>query len=316
MALEKQILERLNAMTVKLNEIQQNAKRTEEFPELTELELTSKIRVSYDTNSYWISMQRLFNALGLGGLSVKQPTQTAEDGQLIINTDPTFSSIDLHINNVWQIQGVDYTYASGTITMDYPLQEGDIITIRGYRESSSPSDSVPPVPKVYANLTELTSDQSNQITNFIYEVTDGSGFSGIDSGILWVKYLGTTNGDETDYSWQPRNGNLLEEDILGTCTENLTTTGASDLDVSVFSSHFALLTGNTVHTLTGLPASGKSIVKTWIVRSTATETYSIANADKVVGEYLADGTDTRVTAEISMFPTIGQYIVITYENLG
>lgn len=126
----------------------------------------------------------------------------------------------------------------------------------------------------------------------------------------------TADGIQTINGKSGETVTLTEEDIFGTATYNGATTGASDLDVSVFSSHFALLTGNTVHTLTGLPASGKGFAKTWIVRSTATETYSIANADKVVGEYLADGTDTRVTAEISIFPTIGQYIVVTYENLG
>jgi len=42
------------------------------------------------------------------------------------------------------------------------------------------------------------------LTNYIYEVTDGTGFSDTDGitvtdGPVWVKYLGTTTGDGTDY---------------------------------------------------------------------------------------------------------------------
>ena len=56
-----------------------------------------------------------------------------------------------------------------------------------------------PIPLKYADDTALFAGQGNQITNYIYEVTDGSGFTGVSSGAIWVKYLGTTVGDETDY---------------------------------------------------------------------------------------------------------------------
>lgn len=56
-----------------------------------------------------------------------------------------------------------------------------------------------PIPSTYADLTALITAQGSQTTNYVYEVTDGSGFTGITSGIVWVKYLGTTVGTEADY---------------------------------------------------------------------------------------------------------------------
>jgi len=58
-----------------------------------------------------------------------------------------------------------------------------------------------PIPLApYANLAALTAGQGSQLTNYIYEVTDGSGFTGIAAGKIWVKYLGTTDADEFDYT--------------------------------------------------------------------------------------------------------------------
>ena len=58
---------------------------------------------------------------------------------------------------------------------------------------------VAPIPLTYADDTALFAGQGNQTLNYIYEVTDGSGFTDISIGGIWVKYLGTTVGDETDY---------------------------------------------------------------------------------------------------------------------
>lgn len=75
--------------------------------------------------------------------------------------------------------------------------EGDYIIV-----SAAESTVVPaPIPlSPYADDTALFAGQANQLTNYIYEVTDGSGFTGITDGKIWVKYLGTTVGDETDYT--------------------------------------------------------------------------------------------------------------------
>lgn len=51
----------------------------------------------------------------------------------------------------------------------------------------------------YANITELYSDQSNQTATYIQYVLDASGFPDVISGDRYFEYLGTTNGDASDY---------------------------------------------------------------------------------------------------------------------
>lgn len=126
MALEKQILEQLNSITNVLNEWQANAKRTEEFPEMTDIEADSKLRVSFETISYWVSIQDLIEFMS-----------------------SVFSA---------------------------------------------------PIPLTYTNTANLITNQGQQLRNYIYEVTDGSGFGADITGKAWVKYLGTFNGNLTDYT--------------------------------------------------------------------------------------------------------------------
>lgn len=249
------------------------------------------------------------------GSSYLVPYQLATAGQTVIPVDAEFVNVSLTINRVPQVKDVDFTFTSGTITMLYALTEDDLIDVRGYKLDGEYPSNLQPIPNVYDDLADLIAHQASQLTGYIYEVTDASDFTGIDSGKLWVRYLGTTLGTEADYSWQPRpTSTVLEEDVFGTCTENLTTTGALNLDISAFSSHRAILTGNTVHTLTGLPASVKTIPKTLYVNSTTTETYEIDNATYTVGSYVNDGSMNRVTIEVCNFAS-GNIITVTYENL-
>ena len=52
---------------------------------------------------------------------------------------------------------------------------------------------------IYADLSSLISNQGSQNDYSMYEVSDASGFSGISTGRAWVRYKGTSAGDETDY---------------------------------------------------------------------------------------------------------------------
>src|SRR5690606_4076456 len=106
MALEKQILEQLKAITVRLNEWESNAKRTEEFPELTTFQPESKIRVSFDTDSYWTTLNQLLSYFGIGAFSDKQPYIVATEGQLEFTiTDSDAENVDVFVNGIFQIQG-------------------------------------------------------------------------------------------------------------------------------------------------------------------------------------------------------------------
>ena len=77
------------------------------------------------------------------------------------------------------------------------LDEDDFQIVSKAESAVTPA----PIPlSPYADLTALIAGQGNQLTNYIYEVTDGSGFTGVSSGSVFVKYLGTTDGDEGDYT--------------------------------------------------------------------------------------------------------------------
>ena len=65
MSFETLVIERLTAITNKLNDIQVNAKRTEEFPEQELLVPTSKMRVSKGGVSEWLEIQKLIDAIAL-----------------------------------------------------------------------------------------------------------------------------------------------------------------------------------------------------------------------------------------------------------
>lgn len=62
----------------------------------------------------------------------------------------------------------------------------------------------------YANLANAISGQGSQTEDALYYIGDGSGFTGISSGYVYVQYLGTSIGTEADYriisayEWQTR----------------------------------------------------------------------------------------------------------------
>lgn len=55
------------------------------------------------------------------------------------------------------------------------------------------------IAKKYTDFNQLTSDNQNQKIDLIYFVSNASGHSLVQSGYAYFEYLGTTNGDETDY---------------------------------------------------------------------------------------------------------------------
>lgn len=109
--------------------------------------------------------------------------------------------------------------------------------------------------------------------------------------------------------------NFLEEKLLGTATYNGTTTGSVNWDLNSTSAHYSILTGNTTVTFTNTPASGKSLVRTYYVKSSVNQTLTLANSDFEIEGYIADGTLNRVTVEATNFPTVGLLIVVTFENI-
>ena len=107
---------------------------------------------------------------------------------------------------------------------------------------------------------------------------------------------------------------FLEEKINGTATYNATVTGATNIDLDVAACSRLILTGNATLTFTNTPASGKSVVRTYLISSTATETLGIANSDNEYGAYVAATTVTKMVVEASNYPTVGLIIDVHFNQ--
>lgn len=180
------------------------------------------------------------------------------------------------------------------------------------------------VGETYADLTALIAGQGSQNDYSEYTVTDGSGFTGITSGRVWVLYKGTTVGDETDYiiksaeQWASGSGGTVTSvAISGTdgievdsgspittsgtiqlglnkattktfledrLNTSLTVTGTFNLDYSAFELWDLTLTGNTTFTESNIER------KTILIRCTGdfVITYPTGWEDDITGSY--DGT--------------------------
>lgn len=169
MALEKQIIERLNSITNLLNEIQANAKRTEEFPEQTELQLDSKIRISYETISYWTTIGDILGLIGFGAFSDKKPYQIATEGQVVFNVDPTADNIDVWIGSHYQVEGRDFNRVAGIATMTYALTAGDVFSYRTYSSDSTTEQFEATEGQTVFTLSSIS--RSNEIhVNALYQI--------------------------------------------------------------------------------------------------------------------------------------------------
>lgn len=100
-----------------------------------------------------------------------------------------------------------------------------------------------------------------------------------------------------------------EEQIDGTAAEDATLTGAESIDLGTHTDAYFTLTGNTTISVTNTPAADKSFVRSWTVKSTATETLTLPGTWVVIGEYVADGSENFLTIRFSNFTTAGAKVV-------
>lgn len=103
--------------------------------------------------------------------------------------------------------------------------------------------------------------------------------------------------------------NYLEEKLNGTATEDATLTGAESIDLALAVDAYYTLTGNTTISVTNTPATDKSFVRTWTIKSTATETLTLPGTWIVIGEYVADGSENYLTIRFSNFTTAGAKVI-------
>lgn len=70
------------------------------------------------------------------GGSEKPPYIIATEGQVLIAVDASADNIDLWINKVYQIEGIDFNRVLGIATMTYTLSSGDVINYRTFTVES------------------------------------------------------------------------------------------------------------------------------------------------------------------------------------
>lgn len=104
-------------------------------------------------------------------------------------------------------------------------------------------------------------------------------------------------------------GDFLEEKLQGTGTEDAALTGAESIDLALAADAYFTLTGNTTISVTNTPSADKSFVRTWTIKSTATETLTLPVAWVIIGEYVADGSENFLTIRFSNFTTAGAKVV-------
>jgi hypothetical protein len=104
----------------------------------------------------------------------------------------------------------------------------------------------------YNDLPALLADQGNQVDYVLYEIADASGFESITGGVAWVRYKGTTIGDETDYlitSSQKRTGVRNVASVSTTQTFNH----------ALYSDFKFTMTADTIFSSINLPTGNRTL---------------------------------------------------------
>lgn len=73
---------------------------------------------------------------------------------------------------------------------------------------AGPGTDLPPIANTYVNVSALFADQANQQEGYLYGIEDATGYGNTTNGRATVSYKGTTNGDETDYNIEWKEGNI------------------------------------------------------------------------------------------------------------
>jgi hypothetical protein len=113
---------------------------------------------------------------------------TVQDLTLFKSSFGTFTGTEFDSIVFWHKSTNKILYVLDDISIQTGVVVTPPITVK------TPIENLP-----YADLSALVADQVNQSNLYIQEVTDASGFTTVTSGRAWVRYKGTTVGDETDY---------------------------------------------------------------------------------------------------------------------
>ncbi|MGB1307540.1 MAG: hypothetical protein ACPG6B_01420 [Oceanihabitans sp.] len=105
-----------------------------------------------------------------------------------------------------------------------------------------------------------------------------------------------------------------EEQIIGTATENLTVSGATNISLLPQAHSNLKLIGNAAITFTDTPAVGETLARSFKIYSDDGETLGIVNSTHEYGEYVTDGTEILVNVLASNTATEGLDLHVTFNE--
>jgi parallel beta-helix repeat protein len=197
-------------------------------------DLTPQSGGVYDTNSFMLQLSKGADVASAGALPILQDgnsfnvtgtttitsiNTTGKAGTVIKLRFDDVLTLTHHATDLILPTGANIVTQAGDEAEFLEYAAGDF-RCTGYLRADGTAlagSGTAPIPTTYTDLAALIAGQGSQILNYVYEVTDGSGFTGITSGIVWAKYLGTTVGTEADYTWEPRpSGGSSTTDKTGT----------------------------------------------------------------------------------------------------
>jgi len=237
---------------------------------------------------------------------------------LDIVDDPVNDRVNVTINSTAGGGGIVQSVVGGTdISVDSSDPANPVVSYNG-----TPGGQVDSVVGTAEEIDVDNSDPANPVASLATEVKDSlaladsasqpgqnvSQFSN-DAGYLTSAPVDSVNGETGVVV-------LGEKDIDGDTDENLTVTGATNISLTDHVDQYLTLTGNATITFTDTPASGETIVRSYLVESTAAETLGIANSTQEQGTYAADGSLNRMIVVASNYSTQGLFIVVTFEQFN
>lgn len=140
MSYEYFLANRIAALTTRLNNIEENAKENQEFDNQEDLENDSKIRVSFQGNPYYITIEQLLLAAAdlvpSSGTSIERITLGVVVTEIVLSDAP--DDVTVNVNKVPFVQGTDYA-----------LEANDASTKKLTFSNSLPAGSKIEVLKIY-----------------------------------------------------------------------------------------------------------------------------------------------------------------------
>lgn len=206
------VLEYQTGLENDLNDLVQNSKFTLAKTLDESFYVVSDLDNSESFSDSRINIVEIDTYFDLGSPDIETATFVA--WELAIVTDNFIEGNDYAFNfwlkNSFATGGFQGTAQDLKDYIDAVIETGGVQTVTGSAvDNTDPLNPVinvsgggtsePPVDETYANVTSLIAEQNNQLTDYLYKVTDASDDPTVNSGKAIYLYLGTTVGTIADY---------------------------------------------------------------------------------------------------------------------